>query len=439
MKKIISILLVALILATALASCTMPNLKKYSISSAADVNSPDYELLRNSDYLDFLEKLSDFSTEMTEIAYQTVGNNRNFCISPVTAYMALAIIAECSNGETRQEVLDALGLTYEQISTYTKALVAFRNMEYSNKNSYGTDVVSAYEKLSSSIWLSDDLIYRQSGVNSLVNNYYCDVYAASFKDGTAKKMINQYVEYKTNGVLRGDLQFSKNTDFAIINTLYLKEIWNELGKNLVYTLEYYDFINGDSSETSIQLLKGNYVQGRVYEAKDYSTFYTQTEHGYQLHFIIPSEDTTLKEIFNAKTISEILAIDDYGYVDDENKLLHNTRLLFPRFDASYSGDISEILKENFGIQSLFDEEKCDFSNLIPLNSVCSSVLHCARLNVEANGIQGSPVNAEKDRDPGEPSEYKEVYHTFNILESFGFVLVDQYGTILYSGVINNIN
>ena len=422
-----------------LASCTMPNLKKYEVVEAAESDAPDYELLRNSDYLAFLEKLSAFSSEITEGVFSTVGINQNFCISPMSVYMALALVVEASSGETRQEILDALGLSYDEVSTFTKELYSFRNRKYAYKNSYGNDVVSAYEMLSNSIWLDEGLAYNQTGVNNLVSNYYCSIYEASFENGTAKKMINQYVEYKTNGVLKGDLQFSRNTDFAIINTLYLKEIWNELGKNLVSTLEYYDFINSDSSETSLQLLKGNYAKGRVYETEDYSTFFTQTEHGYKLHFIIPTEETTLAEIFNAETISEILAIDDYGYIDHENKLVHNTRLLFPKFDASFGGNIADILTEKFGINALFDEEKCDFSNLLSEKASCSSIIHKARLKVDANGIEGGAVTVVQGATSPFPTEYKEVYHSFNILEAFGFVLVDQYGTVLFSGVINNID
>ena len=135
----------------------------------------------------------------------------------MSVYMALALVVEASSGETRQEILDAFGLSYDEVSTFTKELYSFRNRKYAYKNSYGNDVVSAYEMLSNSIWLDEGLVYNQTGVNNLVSNYYCSIYEASFENGTAKKMINQYVEYKTNGVLKGDLQFSRNTDFAIIH------------------------------------------------------------------------------------------------------------------------------------------------------------------------------------------------------------------------------
>ena len=168
MKKLICILLILLMLA----SCTMPNLKKYEVVEAAESDAPDYELLRNSDYLAFLEKLSAFSSEITEGVFSTVGINQNFCISPMSVYMALALVVEASSGETRQEILDALGLSYDEVSTFTKELYAFRNRKYAYKNSYGNDVVSAYEMLSNSIWLDEGLAYNQTGVNNLVSNYY---------------------------------------------------------------------------------------------------------------------------------------------------------------------------------------------------------------------------------------------------------------------------
>ena len=56
-----------------------------------------------------------------------------------------------------------------------------------------------------------------------------------------------------------------------MNTYYLKEIWNEYGKNLSFTDNNYNFRNGDGGYTETKLLQGYYNDGKVYEGTNYKT------------------------------------------------------------------------------------------------------------------------------------------------------------------------
>ncbi len=437
MKKILALLLVVA-MCVSFSSC-MPNLKRYSVQFADEKIDVSLADMRNEEYIAFLEKLEAFSSKLTASVYGNLSKNQNFCISPVSVYMALAIACEGSDGETRQQILDAVGVTYDEVAAFTKYLYAFRNREFEYENTFGSKQVSAYEQLSNSIWLDDSVVYRSDCVNTLASQYNCDVYSASFKSNTASKMINQYIEYKTHGLIKGEAQFSDDTAFAIINTFYLKEIWNDLGKSLTLTLEYYDFLNSDKNTVKTQLLKGYYSQGRVYEEEKFSSFYTQTEHGYRIHFIVPADNANLGDIFNEETINKILSLDDYGYVDDENRQLHNTRVFFPEFDASFSGNIAGILEESFNITDLFDKEKCDMSALIASPVYCNNVIHKCRLNVTEKGIEGAAVTVVPGATSPAPPEYEDVYHDFIVNKCFGFVLTDAYGTVLFSGAINSLD
>lgn len=438
MKKALSLLLVIVIVGISLASC-MPNLKKYSIRFADDAMDVNLSDMRNEGYLAFLDKLEGFSSKLTLGVYGSVGKNQNFCISPVSVFMALAIACEGSAGETRDEILEALGVSYDELREYTKYLYAFRNRSFSEEKLTGGEQVTAFEQLSNSIWFDNSVLYNEYTVRSLASNYNCDIFSASFKNDTAEKIIGQYIEYKTHGKVDGNVSFSNDTMFAIINTFYLKEIWNELGKSLTRTLEYHSFLNTDNETVKLQLLKGNYVPGKVYEDDDFSSFYTQTEHGYRLHFIVPAENKRLSDVFNVKSIEKVLSIEDYGYVDDENRMLHNTRIYFPEFDVSYSSDLSGVLEEAFGVKSLFDAETCDFSGLISQPAYCNKLIHKCRLNVDTKGIDGAAVTVLTGATSPGPSEYEEVYHDYFIDRAFGFVLTDSYGTVLFSGAISNLD
>ena len=438
MKRIIALLLVA-VMCIGLVSC-MPNLKKFAIRFANDKIGITEDDINSDEYLAFSEKLESFSSKISADIYKKYGANSNFCISPASIYMSLAIAAECSTGETRQEILDALGMSYEELSTYTKYFYSLHNSEYKYLDENGKEGISATETLISSIWLDSSLGYNPSAVEYLASNYNCDVFGASFSSSAAKKMINQYIEYKTDGAIAGNLTIKSNLSFAIISAMALHEIWNDIGKELSLTFDSHNFVESDGTTSSTQLLRGHYSNGKVYESDKYSTFFIESEHGYRLHFIVPTEEYTLKDVFTSNIISEVIARDDYGYIDDENGEINYTRILFPPISSSFSADISELLTQKYGIESLFDEENCDFSTLVTDKVSCNAFLHHNRLNITSGGINSSSVKIKSSTATSpELPEYKEIYNEFLIDRAFGFVLTDENGMILYSGVINELN
>ena len=98
-----------------------------------------------------------------------------------------------------------------------------------------------------------------------------------------------------------------------------------------------------------------------------------------------------------------------------------------------------ILKEDFGINKLFDFEECDFSNVTDEEIACYGVIHKCSLEVNKKGIEGAAVTAMPSAGAAGPLEgYVKVYHDFIVDRAFGFVITDSYGTVLFSGVINEI-
>ena len=78
-------------------------------------------------YEEFIEKLDLFAAKLTYEIYADSNKRSNICISPVSVYMALALATECANGETREEILNAVGVTYDEVKNFTKVLYAFSN------------------------------------------------------------------------------------------------------------------------------------------------------------------------------------------------------------------------------------------------------------------------------------------------------------------------
>lgn len=438
MKRIISLLIIVILCFSMLSSC-MPNLKKYIIEYASTKTEITEEIYEDEEFVSFLNKMNSFALEMTSSIANSSASNDNYCISPVSIYMSLAIACECSNGQTKQEILDALGITYEQMKEYTKYYYALYNKEYTYVDSYGTIHTSAHEQLANSLWLNSNVVYNQGCINTLTHDYNCDTFSISYADGTAGKIINQYIEYKSHSIAKGDVKLSKSTDFSIISLYHLKEIWNEFGRNITLSFENYDFTNSDKGTVSKNLLKSTYSQGVEYRTVRYSTFYIETEHGYKLYFVVPNGDNSLKDVFTQNTISKILKKTDYGFIDHANQKLKYTRVLFPQVGVSFSGDISGNLQNDFNIKSLFDKERCDFSMLTSNTVFCNNFIHKATMNLDSKGIEGATIDlGQSDKAEAELPNYEKEYHEFVINRAFGFVLTDADGLILYVGEVNTI-
>lgn len=441
MKKLIALLLV-IVMCFSLFSCEkIVNyaLERHAVAFAAEKQETNYKDFQDEEYELFLEKIQRFSAKLTSEIAEKYGQNDNFAISPISVYMALALACECAEGETRQEIIDAVGVTYEEVNKYTAKLYAYANSEYVQHNITGVKQIVAYQSLYNSIWLDDSVKFVSDGVNKLANEYNCDVFQASVKNGEMEKLIEKYIENKTNGLIDGDVQLSPETYFVLMNTYYLKEIWNEYGKNLSFTDNNYNFRNGDGGYTETKLLQGYYNEGKVYSAENYSSFFTKTEHGFKIYFFLPDDEWSVQSIFTEENINTVLTMKDWGYVDDANRQLHHTRVFFPEFEADFDEDIKDVLSDDFGIKQLFDPNSCDMSNVSVESVYCEGVFHKVDLTVDKKGIEGAAVTYLPAAGAAAPPPYEKVYHDYVIDRAFGFVITDGYGTVVFSGVVNEID
>ena len=438
MKKIISLILV-LLMCLSITSCFVKP-EKYSLALAAKAMEVKYSDAKQEGYEEFIDKLDAFAAKLTYEVYADSNKKSNICISPVSVYMALAIATECANGETRDEILNTVGVTYDEVKNFTKVLYGFSNREYYYTNMMNNKKILAFEELSNSIWIDKNTTFKEDGIYNLANNFNCDSFSVNFKTSEGERVIKAYIKEKTHGIIDGSVDLSPETLITLINTFYLKEVWNEDGDELKFTDKSYNFKNTDGSVKSTKLLQGYYFTGNIYEGNGYTSFYTTTEHGFDIKFIVPTDGHTLDEVFTSENIYNVNNLGDYGYIDEENKLLHHTRVFFPEYKASFDGNLADILKNDFGITKLFDFEQCDFSNVSDEQLACDGVIHKCCIDVNDKGIEGAAVTVMPMAGAAGPLDgYEEVYHDYIVDRAFGFVITDSYGAVLFSGVVNSVN
>lgn len=386
-------------------------------------------------YADIVAEVNDFSARFAGAVYDKDRPEGNFALSPVSVYMALSMAAQCAGGEARAQVLAALG------SSQSSLEAGYGYLWRSLNEQFETGCVSA----ANSVWLQEGVQFNENCVRELAEKYYCYSYAADFRgdNANANAAVRNFAREHTDGMIDKDFALSEDTCFALVNALYLKDNWNLFGDELFLTDGEYDFMQGDGSVRRGRLMRGGYSPGRAVRGSNFTTFYISTHEGYRLHFIVPDDGVKLSEAFNAEAISFACGITDYG--GEEGNKLHYTRCIFPQFSASFDGDVLGVLRDDFGIVDIFDENASALTSLLPggVNDFgrpvwCSRVQHVAKLQVDRRGLKGAAVTVIVGDGATDPGPTEKIYHDFVVDRAFGYIVTDGADAVLFAGAVNKI-
>ena len=398
-----------------------------------------YTETSQEDYKTFKNKIQIFSTKLSEafVKYE-YSDTANITISPLSVEMCLGLAVYCANGQTRTELLNALDVDFTTFNKYYKLLFN----ELSNISKDASDQIASELSLTNSIWIDKDINLSEDGLDDLKNDYYCHSFEADFDkyNKETTEAIEYFIEQKTKGLIQPDLQFDPLTFFVLMNTLYLKDIWNDWGGDLNTTSET-KFKNANDNVSSKELLVGYSEDGKAIETDDYSCFFACTRYGRYLYFVKPNEGKALKDVFNKEAMQYVLNHKNYVYQDNEKLERYHTNCVFPEFKADSDIDLIKMFKNDFNVTSMFDPMKCDFSNIMkePAPGYIEQFKHIAKLEVNKKGIEGAAVTYMAYAGAPGPDEYTDVYETFEVDKEFGFILTNYYGDIIFSGTVTNID
>lgn len=431
-KKMIFVLLPVFVLS----SCTSNSghlLRK--AEEAKDISRDDSASL---DFKTFLDGMDSFCGEFMK-EYALINDNRttNLVSSPLSLYSALLLASEATSGNTRSEILSALNIKDEEkLVDNIKILYSLSQKE---RESEDKDVYSLKEVLANSIWFDSSFPLKDGILDTLSEKVYTSSFEVDFRKNSKKtnEIISEYVKKMTEGMIDEHFDFSSATDFLLMNTLYLKTVWNHNGSDLSLSKDTYSFTSRDGKTKDVNLMYLPREVGKIMKGDGYSSYRAMSSGGISLRFILPDEDKDIREVMDEKTIHDVIQAD-YDGMDEVNKKKYITTCYFPGFSSHSDSDVQSALK-NLGIHDFFSE-KCDTSPLSDRKTSCDGVRHVAKLDVDRKGVEGSALTVTSFATaigPG-PKIYEEVYEDFIVDRAFGYVITDNYGVPLFTGITNSI-
>lgn len=131
---------------------------------------------------------------LTDSVCQFLGNAgmENRVYSPLNVYLALAMLCELTDGQSREQILSLLGTN--SIETVREKAKALWNANYRDDG-----IVKSV--LSSSIWLNENVNYIPSTLDTLAKEYFASSFQGKMGSKEYNQMLQTWLNEQTGGLL----------------------------------------------------------------------------------------------------------------------------------------------------------------------------------------------------------------------------------------------
>ena len=297
--------------------------------------------------------------------------DKNYMFSPLSLKTALAMAANGSEGETRDEILSALGI--ENLDEYNKSVKEMIE-NYSKSDILNINVAN-------SIWLNTDKTaenFSDDFEKLMKENFKADSGTVTDK---SISLINDWVKEKTNGKIPSIVS-DKNSDFLamLVNAVYFKGAWqNDFSKSATEDGVFTDR-NGKENTVSFMhdtaWIQVSQKDGVTITKLPYKTSDGKNSSNLDVSMYLLMSD----KAFNAEKELSAAKFDSVY-----------TALSMPKFRIEYSAGMSDMLKK-IGINKAFTNT-ADLSSMLTGSgrTLISDVIHKTYIDVDEEGTEAAAV------------------------------------------------
>lgn len=347
------------------------------------------------------------------------GQGNRVC-SPLNVYMALAMLAEITDGDTRQEILAALGSDdLEDLRTQAKAVWRSVYRQDGAVNSV----------LANSLWLNEGSSFRQETVDLLAENYYASVYRGEMGSDGLNQALRDWLDEQTGGLLKNatkSARFSPDTVLALASTVYFQSKWKE---EFSKSKTQENIFHGLSGDTSVDFLRSDGAD-TYYWGEGFAAYGKRLESGGTMWFFLPDEGVTPEDLLAGEDVFT-LAADSDRWEDQARLIVH---VSIPKFDIFQQQTLTDAL-ETMGLSKVFDLGQADFSPISDNDLYLSQADHAARLIIDEEGVTAAAYTLMEAAGAARPPE-EEV--DFRLDRPFLTMVTSQDGLLLFAGIVCDI-
>lgn len=372
--------------------------------------------------MELQDKMNEYYSKMMQ--QLLTGDEDNTVCSPLNTYMALAMLAEITDGNTREQILNALNV--KDIESLRKTVNTVWNANY-------LDLPVLTSVLANSLWLKDGAEFKDDTLNILANDYYASSFVGDPKSEAMNEALRKWTDDNTGGLLKeyiGELSLTPSTVIGLMSTIYYKALWNNAFIEKETEKETFHGVNGD---TIVDMMHKYEHTTSLYRTDSFASVGLTLDYSGTMYFFLPNEGVDVNSLLSDEDVFKAMS-DDF---DDPNLSFLKVNMSIPKFKVSAETDLNDAIKA-LGIKDLYDPELADFSPLAKdtTGMFVSKTTHAAMVEIDEKGVTGAAYTAVLADGMG--AEPEEIYE-FVLDRPFMFVITGADGSILFAGVVRNIN
>lgn len=283
------------------------------------------------------------------------GENRVY--SPLSAYMALAMTAELTAGESRGQIMAVLGET--DLETLREQARELWKQNY--RDDQGGKSLSA-----ASLWMDDAIRYERDTLKVLAEHYYASSFSGKLGSPGMDRALQAWLSDQTSGMF-ADKASAESTHrrgtaadvLTLASTVYFTGKWNSKFEK---SDTYPQVFHGPEGDVSCDFMHQQRMKGVYYWFDSFAAVPQSFTSGAVMWYILPDEGVTPEELLQDPQLLAFLTSEDRNgdYRDNSKYLFVN--LAVPKFDVSAEVEMTEGLR-TMGITDIFDYTVSDFTPL----------------------------------------------------------------------------
>lgn len=365
------------------------------------------------------EDISDYYSAL--MGKLLVSDDTNTVCSPLNTYIAFAMLAEVSDGNTRKQILDMLHV--KDIETLRTNIKSLWEGNYAD-----TPVFKSL--LANSLWLNQSVSYKTDTLQLLADQYYASSFSGTPGTEEMDEALQTWTDQNTGGLLSEyvkNMKLSPDTVLAMVSTIYYKAMWTD------------PFVSEETSEQTFHGTKGDTTVNMmhktalipVYQTDTFTSIGLNLSDSGAMYFYLPNNGTDVNTLASDPDI-----INATRYRDQLDPVSYEVHLSIPKFKVSGTTDLKKSLVE-LGITDALDPNRSDFTPLTTdaTNIFLSSADHSALVEIDEEGVTGA---AYTELAFGNGAILPEDSIDFVLDRPFMFVITGQDGSVLFSGIVRNI-
>ena len=350
----------------------------------------------------------DFAFRLLQSADKSIKNNDKLVLSPFSASMALSMLTNGAGGDSKQELLEALGYNANELATMNRLNKRLLEElpELDNTTTVG---------IANSLWLNKGITVTGEFKDVLTTDYSAEVNTLDYSQVESVGIINEWCKKKTNNLIKNFLEDLRPNDcFILLNALYFNGEWKtpfvpEKTNKAIFTAQ-----NGEQQEVEMMHKISSYMY-----VKENGYAMVELPYGnsaYSMFILMPDTGIGISECIESITAE--------GWMDSMNEMKFKLiSVKLPKFKTEAKLSMGGTLHV-MGVEKVFLPDSANLTALSGDKSYLSGMMQAINISVDEYGTEAAAVTGNTTEIEGGESGNVEVID-FHVNRSFLFFVKEK--------------